>query len=334
MAHRSFIYIVFVLGCFLCCISCNQRKEAYFYVRYKGLDIVNGSVAYLWRYSGDLTVNDSDYNKGPIGKSMVVDGQVGFAGPEDTTHMYRIEIGGEGAFFYPERGDLTVTYTAPGDSVVAHQSSNPNSLNVQLWNLYHKGDPSVEQVRNVLFANIRNAIGCYLLDDRAVVYPDELELLYNRSNEEMRHNTSVLKVLARQLDATHLLNEGDLFIDFKQKDLEGSFVCFADIAGKGDPVALLFWMKDRELMPLRNEIECLKTKYPAIRLVIVTTCFQTPPGEAFLRTLKEEPHVTVLDDNYRFEESVRWLYRIHNTNFNYEYLFDGEGRLIGRKPVV
>lgn len=333
MKYQMKIQVLCAITCLLFCFSCNQKEKTHFFVTYTGLDAVNGSVAYLWRYSGDEMTSDLNYGKGPIGRAVVTDGQVGFAGPEDTTHLYRIEVEDASVSFYPEHGRLALTHTRPSEQPVSPQSSNPHSLNVQLWNLMHAEVPSSEQNRKMLFANIQNAVGCYLLNRSAMVYPEELEELYGKSNKEMLEYTPVLKTLRSQLYASRLIEQGDCFIDFKQADEKGDTIQFADIVGKGQPVALFFWMDNSERLPLWDEINHLRALYPGIQPVVVTIYFHNPSSIEFISELRSKQQAIILDDSYRFEESVRRLYRIHNTNYNYVYLFGGDGKLIKKQPV-
>ena len=170
-------------------------------------------------------------------------------------------------------------------------------------------------------------------DRWAEIYPDELEKLYQNSNPQMRDSTSVLIGLKRLLDGTRSMMSGDDFIDFRQVDYaEKDSVQFSDIAGKGQPVCLLFWLNDG-IDGVRAELDDLRNQYPDVRIVVATYRFQDPKSRAFVGELEDKYQATVLDDSRRFEKSARWKYRIYGS-FNYEYMFDGQGKLIKMKPVL
>lgn len=67
--------------------------------------------------------------------------------------------------------------------------------------------------------------------------------------------------------------------------------------------------------------------------MVATYRFQDPKFRAFVGELEDKYQATVLDDSRRFEKSARWKYRIYGS-FNYEYMFDGQGKLIKMKPVL
>ena len=149
----------------------------------------------------------------------------------------------------------------------------------------------------------------------------------------MRDSTSVLVGLKRMLDGTRSMMPGDDFIDFRQVDYaEKDSVLFGDIAGKGQPVCLLFWLHDG-IDGVRTELDDLRKQYPDIRIVVAIYRFQDPRFKEFVSELEDKYQATVLDDSRRFEKSARWKYRIYGS-FNYEYLFDGQGKLIKMNPVL
>ena len=135
------------------------------------------------------------------------------------------------------------------------------------------------------------------------------------------------------LDGTRSMMPGDDFIDFRQVDYaEKDSVLFSDIAGKGQPVCLLFWLQDG-IDSVRAELDDLRNHYPDVRIVVATYRFQDPRFQAFVSELEDKYQATVLDDSRRFEKSARWKYRIYSS-FNYEYLFDEQGKLIKMEPVL
>lgn len=314
---------------FLC--SCNEEKEKCM-VQYVGLDNFEGSTVYLWRYNADKLLSDRDFGKGAMDSTIVKNGTVSFVTPEDTLHLYALEGEGLNVFFYPERGELTLTYAHPSKDYVPDKSSNPNSLNALMCKLWHEDGFPRDKTREVMFANIQNAIGCYLLDRYAMVYPDELDDIYNRSNVLMRDSTSVLKSLRRQLDATKELNTGDMYVDFQQRTFEGDTVRFSDIAGKGHPVCLFFIL---DLIPenrIREEMERVRNEFPDVRFIVPSYYLVDPEMKDFKQELTDVYSACWLDDSRRWEHSVRWLYRV-NASINYLYLFDGNGRLVERESV-
>ncbi|WP_243462562.1 hypothetical protein [Bacteroides stercorirosoris] len=216
---------------------------------------------------------------------------------------------------------------------VPDKSTNPRSLNVRLWKLWHEELFPREETRKFVFENAGNAMGWMVFDRWAEIYPDELEKLYQNSNPQMRDSTSVLIGLKRLLDGTRSMMSGDDFIDFRQVDYaEKDSVQFSDIAGKGQPVCLLFWLNDG-IDGVRAELDDLRNQYPDARIVVATYRFQDPKSRAFVGELEDKYQATVLDDSRRFEKSARWKYRIYGS-FNYEYMFDGQGKLIKMKPVL
>lgn len=106
-------------------------------VHYVGLDDFEGNTVYLWRYSADKLLSDRDFGKGPMDSAIVAKGTVSFVAKEDTLHLYALEGNGMNVFFYPERGDLTLTYAHPSKDYVSDKSSNPNSLNELMSGLWH-----------------------------------------------------------------------------------------------------------------------------------------------------------------------------------------------------
>ncbi len=299
-------------------------------IHYVGLNDFEGHTVYLWRYNADKLVSDKDYGKGPMDSAVVANGAVSFVTEEDTMHLYALEGDGMGVFFYPERGELTLTYAHPSKDYVSDKSSNPNSLNELMSRLWHKNGFPKEETRNVMFANLQNAIGCYLLDRYAIVYPDELDDIYNGSNVLMRDSTSVLNSLKRQLDATRELNQGDRYIDFRQRTFEGDTVCFSDIAGEGNPVCLFFVLDGSSKDKVRKEMKQIRDEFPAVQFVIPSYYLVDAKMKTFKHELERDYSARWLDDSRRWESSVRWLYRV-NSSINYLYLFDGEGRLIEKR---
>lgn len=327
--------LLFFFGSILFMMPGCQTKAPQFIVHYVGLENCDGDTAYLWRLTADMWKSDRDYGKGPMDSAIVTNGQVTFTGQEGTLHMYEIEMKNSRERFYPERGELTLTHVSAPAMPVPDKSTNPHSLNETIWQLWHgEGYFPLEKTRKVLFATIQNAVGCFLLDRHAVVYPDELEELYNRTNVGMRDTVSVLIGLNRQLKATKVIQPNEPFVDFRQVTFERDTLQFSDIAGKGKPTCLLFWLNTNETDPIRNELDALKKQYPTMQLVVATFFYPDPQSRLFIQELKEKYHAILVDDSRRFENSARWFYRIHSTDFNYEYLFDEEGCLIKQQALV
>lgn len=305
-----------------------------FIVHHVGLEDCEGDTAYLWRLTADMWKSDRDYGKGPIDSAIVTNGQITFTGKEDTLHMYEIEMKNSRQRFYPERGELTLTHVSAPTMPIPDKSTNPHSLNETIWQLWHgDGYFPLEKTRRVLFATIQNAAGCFLLDRYAVVYPNELEDLYNRTNEKMRDTVSVLLTLHKQLQTTKAIRQNEPFVDFRQITFERDTLQFSDVAGKGKPTCLLFWLNANETDPIRKELDLLKKQYPSMQFVVATLFNPNPRTQLFMQELNEQYDAMWVDDGRRFEDSVRWLYRIHSTNFNYEYLFDEKGCLIKQQPL-
>ncbi len=328
MKINRWIFFSMLLGM----ISC-QSHDHTFTVNCIGLDAHEGDTLYLWRYGADRMTSDRDYGKGPLDSAIIRNGQATFSGKEDTLHLYGIEHRHSMNFFYPERGELTLTNITPPEMPVPDKSTNPRSLNVRLWKLWHEDIFPREETRKFVFDNVGNAMGWMVFDRWAEIYPDELEKLYQNSNPQMRDSTSVLIGLKRMLDGTRSMMPGDDFIDFRQVDYaEKDSVLFSDIAGKGQPVCLLFWLQDG-IDSVRAELDDLRNHYPDVRIVVATYRFQDPRFQAFVSELEDKYQATVLDDSRRFEKSARWKYRIYSS-FNYEYLFDEQGKLIKMEPVL
>lgn len=327
--------LLILFGFILLIMSGCQTKSPRFIVHYVGLEDCDGDTAHLWRLTADTWKSDRDYGKGPIGSTIVTNGQVTFTGKEDTLHMYEIEMKNSRQRFYPERGELTLTHISAPAIPVPDKSTNPHSLNETIWQLWHEdGFYPPQKTRKVLFATIQNAVGCFLLDGHAVVYPDELEDLYNRTNAGMRDTVSVLIRLGKQLKATKVIQPSEPFVDFKQITFERDTLQFSDIAGKGKPTCLLFWLNTNETDPVRKELDSLMKQYPTMQLVVATLHHSDPQSRLFMQELKEQYRAILVDDSRRFENSVRWFYRIHSTNFNYEYLFDEKGNLIKQQSQM
>jgi len=321
------------ISLFLGLISC-QSQDHTFTVNYTGLNAYEGDTLYLWRYGADRMTGDRDYGKGSLDSAIVRNGQVRFSGKEDTLHIYGIEHANSMTFFYPERGELTLTNVTPPEMPVPDKSTNPHSQNVRLWKLWHENIFPLEETRQFVFDNVRNAMGWMVFDRWAEIYPNELEAIYQNCHPQMRDSTSVLIGLKRMLDGTRGLKPGDDFVDFRQVEYaEKDSVLFSDIAGKGQAVCLLFLLDTNHPEGVRTEMENLKEQYPDMRLVVATYRLQAPEFKEFIGVLEDEYQATVLDDSRRFENSIRWKYRIYSS-FNYEYLFDGQGKLIRMKPVL
>lgn len=325
---------LFLFGFILLIICSCQTKSPQFIVHYVGLDDCEGDTVYLWRLTADLMKSDKDYGRGPIDSTIVSNGQLFFIGKEDTLHMYEIEINDSWQRFYPERGELTLTHLPHTVTPISDKITHPHSLNEAIWKLWYEEGFPRDKTRRMLFANIQNAVGCFLLDRHAVVYPNELEDLYNRTNEEMRDTVSVLLSLNKQLKVTKAVQRNEPFFDFKQITFERDTLLFSNIVGKGEPTCLLFWLNANETNPVRKELDALKKQYPAMQLVVAILFYPDPQSQLFMQELKEQYGAILVDDGRRFEGSVRWLYRIHPTNFNYEYLFDGKGNLIKQQPLT
>ena len=318
---------------FLGLISC-QSQEQTFTVHYTGLGAYEGDTVYLWRYGADRMTGDRDYGKAPLDFAIIRNGEVSFSGKEDTLHIYGMEHPGSMNFFYPERGELTLTNVVPPAMPVSDKSTNLHSQNVRLWKLWHEDDFPLEATRQFVFDNARNAIGWMVFDRWAAIYPDELETLYQKTPSQMRDSTSVLIGLKRMLDATRSLKPGDHFIDFKQVEYgEKDSLLFSDIAGQGHSVCLLFFLKPNEKDAVRTEIKNLREQYPDIRIIVPTYRYPDPESKEFIHELETVYQATILDDSRRFEKSARWKYRIYGS-FNYEYLFDAQGQLVKMKPVL
>lgn len=324
--------LLILFGLILSMVSGCRTKSPQFMVRYTGLDDCEGDTAYLWRLTADLQKSDRDYGKGPIDSTVVTKGQVVFRGKEDTLHMYEINTNHRRERFYPERGELTLTYASPSTMSKPDQSTHPHSLNEALWELWHKEGFPYEKTRRMLFANIQNAVGCFLLDGHAVVYPYELEDLYNRTTEQMRDTVSVLIGLSKQLKTTQMIQQNEPFVDFRQRTIEGDTLQLSSVAGKGKPTYLLFWLDTNEINLIKKELDSLKEQYPTLQIVVVTFAYSDPQSRLFRQELKEQYDALLVDDGRGFEKSARWLYRIHSANFNYGYLFDEKGNLIKQQP--
>lgn len=329
MKLNNWILVSLLLGLIGC-----QSQDRTFTVHCVGLDAYEGDTLYLWRYGADRMTGDRDYGKGALDSAIVKGGEVSFSGKEDTLHFYGVERQQSMNFFYPERGELTVTNVVPPEMPVPDKSTNPRSQNVRLWTLWHENVFPLEETRQFVFDNVRNAMGWMVFDRWANIYPNELEALYENSHPQMRDSTSVLKVLKRMLDDTRSLKLGEDFVDFSQVryDEEDS-VHFSDIAGQGQTVCLFFLLDINDLDGVRDEIENLREQYPDMRVVVATYRIQAPPFRAIIEELQAKYQATVLDDSRHFEKSARWKYRIYSS-FNYEYLFDGQGKLIKMKPVL
>lgn len=323
-----------LFGITLLIMSGCRAKSPGFIVHYVGLEDYEGDTANLWQLTADMMKSDRDYGKGAIASAVVANGQITFTGKEDTLHMYEIEIQNSSRRFYPERGELTLTHVSPPTMPVPDKSTNPHSLNETVWKLWHEEGFSLDKTRRLLFATIQNAVGCFLLDRYAVVYPNELEDLYNRTNEKMRDTVSVLLNLRKQLQAHKAIQKNEFFVDFRQITFERDTLQFSDVAGKGKPTCLLFWMNANETIPIKKELDSLKKQYPSMQLVVAALFYPDPQSQLFMQELKEQYGAMLVDDGRRFENSVRWLYRIHSTNFNYEYLFDEKGNLIKQQPLM
>lgn len=325
--------LLIILGAILLIMHGCREKSPQFIVHYTGLEHCEGDTAHLWQLTADMMRSDRDSGKKPMASAIVTNGQITFTGKEDTLHMYEIEINSSYKRFYPERGELTLTYVSAPAMPIPDKSTNPHSLNEAIWRLWHEEGFPHERTRSALFATISNAVECFLLDRYAVVYPNELEELYNRTNEKMRDSVSVLINLSKQLKATKAIQKNEPFVNFKQVTFEGDTLQFSDVAGKGNPTCLLFWLNANETAPLKEELDSLKKQYPSMQLIVATLHYTDLQSRLFMHELKEQYGAILVDDGRRFENSVRWLYRIHSTNLNYEYLFDGEGNLIKQQPL-
>lgn len=324
---RSIFRLFYSLLIILLVLSCSKlEKKNTFFLCYTGLNVANGSVAYLWRCSGDGSLIA---NSGPIGKSIVKHGEFGFMGKADSTCWYKVELGGDEFYYYPEPGVLTVLYGKSLSIPDSMESSNSQSLNLHLYRL--KENYSVDSVRKLLFSTISNAVGCSLLK-YAVVYPDELDSLYKLSNEQMRRQTPALRELSKMLKNCQLLNTGDSFIDFIA-DNGGKEIHLSNVVGEEKPVALFFFTNNSQRFPMWNEIETLRDTNPDISILILAPPFSNPSTIQYLQSLDCLPRVMVWKDNPQFLYSARYLYRIYNSNYNYVYLFDKRGKLKKRYPI-
>ena len=108
MKINCWIFLSMLLGM----VSC-QSQDRTFTVNCIGLDAHEGDTLYLWRYGADRMTGDRDYGKGPLDSAIIRSGQAIFSGKEDTLHLYGIEHRHSMNFFYPERGELTLTNVTP-----------------------------------------------------------------------------------------------------------------------------------------------------------------------------------------------------------------------------
>lgn len=314
-------------------VMASCQSDHTFTVNCIGLGAYEGDTIHLWRYGADLMTSDKDFGKVPLASAVIRNGRVTFSGKEDTLHIYGMEHRHGRNFFYPERGVLTLTDVTPTEKPVPDKSTNPHSLNVRLWKLWHEDSFPREETRQFVFDNAGNAMGWMVFEHWAEIYPDELEKLYQNSNPQMRDSTSVLMGLKRMLDDTRCLVPGDDFIDFRRVDyVEKDSLLFSDVAGKGQPVCLLFWLQEG-INGIRVELDDLRKHYPDVRMVVVAYRHQAPESKEFVIELKDKYQAAVLDDSRHLNGSVRWKYRIYGS-FNFEYLFDGQGKLIRMKPVL
>lgn len=309
--------------------ACTRQQTPYFLIRYKGLNVPDGTVAYLWRCYGD---GNWDIYSRPIQKSIVKNGQIEFKGLEDTTHIYRIELNGNSLPFYPESGELSFTYGTSFEHPVSATSTKLLSLNVQFWELQQTQETNVLQKRKMLFSNIQNAMGCYLLN-QTIIYPDELQKLYDKTNDTMRSETPVLKTLSATLNQSQLLEKGDLFINYTWVNKQKDSTYLSDRIGKGKPVALFFWTDKNEKLPLYIRIKELAKQMPDIQPIIITRHVYNPSAILFLRQLEKEGSL-ISEDNRPYKHSLFAAYRIFNQNFNYEYVFNSQGILVNRNPLA
>lgn len=319
------LYCILLIGGY----ACTHQQTPYFLIRYKGLDAPDGTIAYLWRCHGDG--NWDIYSK-PIQTSIVKNGQIEFKGLEDTTHIYRIELNGHSLFFYPESGELSFTHGTSFEHPASVVSNNPLSLNVQFWGLQQKQEIDIQQKRNMLFSNIQNAMGCYLLN-QTVVYPDELQTLYDRANNTMKTETPLLKTLSATLNQSRLLEKGDKFIDYMWINKYKDSIYLSDKIGKGKPVALFFWTDKSEKLPLYIRIKELTKQIPDMQSIVITRHVYNPSAILFLRKLEEEG-ILISEDNRSYKHSLFTIYRIFNQNFNYEYIFNPQGILVNCSPLT
>lgn len=323
--------------------ACRQATSTFpqFTVKYNSLQQYEGDTLYLWRTHLDAMWRFADEGYGVIDSAVITNGTAVFTGQEDTLHFYLIEgAGNNRVAFYPERGDLTITQLPPEqpgmDDRITFESTNPQSKNVAFYDLRDKKKYPVEETRKMLFENIGNAIGSQLLNGYAIIYPDETQWLYDNSNEQLRDSAYSLVEIKEMLDNTRSLNVGDKFINFRQvESFSNDTIEFADIAGHGYPVCLLFESNPGEKNLIRNEMDRIKKKYPDIRFILPVFYFANPEYNDFNHELKSHYNAVLVDDNRgrgEFKNSVRYLYRLRS-GVNYSCIFDGEGKLLSKKNL-
>lgn len=158
---------------------------------YIGLDKFNGDTLRLWRATSDCLKSDIDFGKEPLNTVVIKNGKAAFSGSIDTLHLYYIESEDCSLFFYPEFGKVTHSY------IGATEYSNPQSVAKQ-YEILRKKDFPKQETRRFMFANLPNAMGIYLLDHIGY-YPNELDVIYDKSNLTMRDTVSLLLNLRQQL---------------------------------------------------------------------------------------------------------------------------------------
>lgn len=302
---------------FLCAIgliSCRPLPKYTFH--YVGLNEFDGDTLFLWRATADGLKSDKDYGKNPVALEIVRDGKVTFTGLMDTLHLYYIEGRNCGAFFYPEAGE--VTYIHLGRTAY----TNPHSLAQQYEVLREKGFPQ-EESRAFVNSNLQNAMGIYLLDHLGC-RPNELDKIYEKSNPAMQDTVSFLLSLREQLSKTTKINEGDRYINFKQKGFEQDSICFSDYFNQDKNVCLFFANGDSD--SAIAIIDELRNNYKNSSFIGYSTYIT---NRKFAETLRDTYRVSLFDDGKRYENSVMYKYRVDfRTKMNYFLLFDSKGRLI------
>lgn len=316
--------------------ACHSPQAPQFTIHYIHLEEYEGDTLYLWRSADKLYTGDRDNERGPLATAVVKDGKATFTGPEDTLNYYQISgIRNEEIRVYPERGEHTI-FTIQTDKDFrdfSFESTNPYSKNRELHQLRRDNKYTPGVIRKIAFENIGNAVGIKLLSDIAIIYPDELEWIYNHSNPQLQKRAEVLINIKKQLEETRAINPGDSYINFKQTDYyTNDTIQFSDIAGKGKPTCLFFMPDPNIKNCIRNEIEDIKAQYPDVQIVIATSYFSDPENTDFLEELVNTHKATILDDSRTFENSARWFYRVRSFA-NYIYLFDIDGKLLSKKPV-
>lgn len=298
-------------------ISCRDSSKYVFH--YVCLDELNGDTLYLWRTTADRLKTDKDYGRNAIDSQIIRNGRVTFTGSIDTLHLYYVEGKNCNTYFYPEHGEITNKYMG------ATEYSNPKSLAKQYEYLRENGFPKDES-RKFMLSNLQNAMGIHLLDYIGY-YPNELNVIYDKSNIAMRDTVSLLISLKNQLSKTKELNKEDMYIDFKKSGFEQDSICFSDFFNKDKIVCLFFangdsisfWKKMNELKKTYNNV-----------------CFVGCSNKYFLDTdfisrLNTEYHACLFDDRGIYEESVMYAYRMdYRTAINYYLIFSSNGRLVGK----